>query len=278
MPFIYVNCSERKALWLYPRHIKKTFSYIARQKVLGRDMFGALRAKKYRFGDSGCTGSRLCIVDEHEREIGRFFDCCETQGQRKMNARISRRARRELIRGLRTLGVEDRSVLEIGSGPGDLTRRLIALGASRALGLDLAEQTVEQAREHARKEQVSDKVTYRIGNGAKEHLDVHDIVVLDKVICCYPHWRELVDNTATAARKAYGFVIPRSQGLGSILVRGFIAIQRWVLELKKCGFKPYVHDYSKIDSRLGDLGFERSHLYLGPIWMTAVYARSSENS
>lgn len=211
---------------------------------------------------------------DEEREIARFFDCCETDGQRKMNTRLSRKARRELIRGLEDMGIQGKTVLEVGSGPGDLTRKLIRLGAARAVGIDLAEQWLEEARKRASAEGISEQVEYRVGNGARDSLEMYDIVVLDKVICCYPNWVELVDNTSSAAQGTYGFVIPRSDGFSSFIVRAFIAIDRFMLKLKKCGFTAFVHDYSKIHSRLLNHGFKRTHLSRGPIWVTAVYVRT----
>jgi SAM-dependent methyltransferase len=211
---------------------------------------------------------------EQEREIARFFDCCETPGQRKMNTRISHRARRELVKGIRELGLDGKSVLEVGCGPGDLTRELIRAGARQAIGIDLAEETIKEARSRASEEGVSDRITFRVGNGAKEHLEPHDVVVLDKVICCYPDWRELVDNTSQASSVSYGFVIPRSEGLTAPIVRFFVAVQSLALKLRKCGFRPFVHDFRKIHRHLSDQGFRRTLLSKGPVWMTAVYARS----
>lgn len=209
-----------------------------------------------------------------EREIARFFDCCETPGQHKMNTRISRKARAELVRAVESLGLESRTVLEVGCGAGDLTRELVRLGASRAVGIDLAEKTLDVARKRAADEHLEDRTVYRVGNGAKDELQPHDIVVLDKVICCYPDWSGLIDNTSRAAQSVYGFVIPRSEGLSSIVVRAFMAIMRFTLKLRKCGFTPFVHDYRKIHARLEEHGFQRTLVNYGPIWMTAVYARA----
>lgn len=211
---------------------------------------------------------------EQEREIARFFDCCEAPGQRKMNTRMSRRARRELLRGLQAEGIAGKTILEVGCGPGDLTRELVRKGAVRALGIDLAEQTLEEGRKRAAEDGLADRITYRLGNGAKETLERHDVVVLDKVICCYPDWMELVSNTAGAAGSVYGFVIPRSDGISAVFVRAFIALQRFILKIRKCGFRPYVHDFRGIDEYLQRQGLRRTHLHLGPIWMTAVYARA----
>lgn len=211
---------------------------------------------------------------EQEREIARFFDCCEKPGQRKMNTRMSRRARRELVLGLQAAGIEGKTILEVGCGPGDLTRELVRKGAVRALGIDLAEQPLEEGRKRAADDGLGDRITYRLGNGAKETLESHDIVVLDKVICCYPDWMELVSNTAGAAGSIYGFVIPRSDGISAVFVRAFVALQRFILKICKCGFKPFVHDFKKIDAYLARQGLKRTHLNLGPIWMTAVYVRA----
>lgn len=208
-----------------------------------------------------------------EKEIARFFDCCEPPGQRKLNTRLSNKARRELVAALTRIKLEDKTVLEVGCGPGDLIRELVRAGASRATGMDLAEKTLEQARQKAEEESLSERITFRVGNGAKDTLEAHDIVVLDKVICCYPDWPGMVDNTSGAARTIYGFVIPRSQGFTSVLVKAFIGFGNFFLRLRKCGFRGFVHDYRKIDAHLVGKGFQRAHFSSGPIWMTAVYAR-----
>jgi magnesium-protoporphyrin O-methyltransferase len=208
-----------------------------------------------------------------EKEIARFFDCCEPPGQRKLNTRLSKKARRELIAAVTRTKLEGKTVLEVGCGPGDLIRELVRAGASRASGIDLAEQTLEQARQKAADENLADRITFRVGNGAKDALDAHDIVVLDKVICCYPDWPGMIDNTSGAARSVYGFVIPRSQGWSSVFVKAFIGMGNFFLKMRRCGFRGFVHDYRKIDAHLKSKGFQRAHYSRGPIWMTAVYAR-----
>lgn len=211
---------------------------------------------------------------DQDKEIARFFDCCEKPGQRKMNTRISNRARRELIRAITQLGLAGRAVLEIGCGSGDLTRELVRQGASTALGMDLAEGALGVARRRAEEEGLSDRIEYRLGNGAKEQLEPHDVVVLDKVICCYPNWQELIGNSSQAATSVYGFIIPRSDGVNGFFIRVFLGIGNLFLRIRKCGFRPFVHDYREIHSNLSRHDFDRKFLSKGPIWMTAVYAPS----
>lgn len=211
---------------------------------------------------------------EQEREIARFFDCCEKPSQKKMNQRMSRKARSELVKAVRSIGLGGRTVLEVGSGAGELSRELVRAGAAKAIGLDLAEGNLEEARKRADEEGLSDRLEYRLSNGATDPLTEHDVVILDKVICCYPNWRELVGNTSSAAKSLYAFVIPRSAGLSGAMVRAFIALQRLILRIMRCGFRPYVHDYRAIHAHLLSQGFERRRHAQGPIWMTAVYSRT----
>lgn len=208
-----------------------------------------------------------------EKEIARFFDCCEKPRQRKANTRFSRKARSELIDGLGEQGIRGSTLLEVGCGPGDLTRQLVRLGASRAVGIDLTTETLDEARKQTNEDGLADRIEFRTGNGATDQLPPSDLVVLDKVICCYPDWGQLVDNTSAAAGKAYGFVIPRSDGWHGMFTRAFVAMGAFFLKFKKCGFKPFVHDYALIHQHLDSKGFKRTHMSRGPIWMAVVYSR-----
>lgn len=154
-----------------------------------------------------------------------------------------------------------------------MIRELVQKGASQATGIDLAEKTLGEARQKTEEEGLSDRIQFRLGNGAKDPLEPHDVVVLDKVICCYPDWKGMIDNTAGPARSVYGFVIPRSDGFSSLITKAFVGVGNIFLRLRKCGFRAFVHDYREIHTHLAELGFTRTHYGRGPIWMAAVYAR-----
>lgn len=207
-----------------------------------------------------------------EKEIARYFDCCETEKGRAWNTKISRKARAALIQGV-SADIQGKTVLEVGCGPGDLLRELVRSGASRATGVDLAEDTIEEARERNKEEGLADRIDLKVGNGAKDLLDGHDIVVLDKVICCYPDWMALVDNTTAAAGSTFGLVLPRSDGISSTFVRAFMVMSNVFLRIGKCGLRVFVHDFRAIDEAIIRKGFRRTLLSRGRIWTAAVYGR-----
>ena len=115
---------------------------------------------------------------------------------------------RRLLGALLELDPGGHSVLEGGSGPGALLIELLRAGASSGTGLDLSPEAIELARERAEDAGVADRATFSVGDAATTANALHDWVVLDKVICCYPDMDRLVANTIPAARSVYAFALP----------------------------------------------------------------------
>ncbi len=169
-------------------------------------------------------------------------------------------------------------VLEIGSGVGELTRELVRRGAMAATGIDLSPQSVAAARGAARDEGLAGSVTFEVGNGATDRLEPHDVVVLDRVLCCYPAARELVSHTSSAARRVYAFTVPRHEGA----LRLFWTVAFWIENtyhaLRGREFRAYLHDIDRIDEWLRAYGFSSSLRFSRKGWLHAVYVRSTGGS
>jgi hypothetical protein len=60
---------------------------------------------------------------------------------------------------------------------------------------------------------VSERTDYRRGDfTAMAHtLPDADVVILDKVVCCYPHWELMVDRSLSKARRLYALTYPRDR-------------------------------------------------------------------
>jgi magnesium-protoporphyrin O-methyltransferase len=98
-----------------------------------------------------------------------------------------------------------------------------------------------------------------------------DIVILDKVICCYPDAEALVQRSARMAGRVYAFTIPRDRWT----LRLALFAARVFLALIRCGCRPYIHDLAAIDRCLAHLGFVRVFEECTFTWLTRVYARRS---
>jgi SAM-dependent methyltransferase len=182
-----------------------------------------------------------------------------------------------LLAALERAGLAGRSVLDVGCGAGDLALAAVAHGATRAHGTDLGPGAVAEARELARTRGLTDRVNFEIADGSTASLPVSDVVVLNRVVCCYPRVDALISNTLGAAGTVYAVSAPTDAGLAGAL-NAFVTwwSNRWFrLRRRKFGdFRVFIHDLGAIDARVRAKGFtqihrERRHW----VWDIAVWAR-----
>jgi 2-polyprenyl-3-methyl-5-hydroxy-6-metoxy-1,4-benzoquinol methylase len=210
----------------------------------------------------------------NERAIADCFDhevaCCTPKVLRKKRSRS-----RALADAVEATGIHGMTVLEIGSGVGELTREFVRRGAKAATGIDLSPESVATAVAASRSERLTDKVMFRVGNGATDRLDPHDVVVLDRVICCYPRARELVSHTVNAARHIYAFTMPRNEGALRLYWTCAFWIENAYHASRRRQFRAYLHEINLIDRWLRDRGFVPGRRFSKSGWLHAVYVREA---
>jgi magnesium-protoporphyrin O-methyltransferase len=210
--------------------------------------------------------------------------CCFDDWARDDARRARRRTRpdavtRALVEALDRSGLRDRSVLDIGCGAGELTLACLDAGASRATGLDLGSGAIDHARALSTERGYAEVVTFAAMDATTAELAPHDVVVLSRVICCYPDATSLVDHTAAAAGSTYGFVVPRSSGVVGRLTRLLMRAENAVFRIRRRkfgGYRAFVHDVAAIDEQLGRAGMRQVHRqHLRLVWHLAVYQREA---
>src|SRR3990170_3680586 len=90
------------------------------------------------------------------------------------------------------------SVLELGCGTGGLSVALLEMGAARVTGIDLSTTSIEVASRRARASGFAAQASFRHGNAATADVEPHDLVILDRVICCFNDVERLVDRAMAA--------------------------------------------------------------------------------
>ena len=146
-------------------------------------------------------------------------DCCDPEGYNvtfsdRFARRLARRYRRRgLTRSSRAIvsflterGINDATILEIGGGVGSHPGRAAAPGAARATNLEISTSYEPEAialLEHAG---LRDRVDRRILDIAQspDAVDAADVVVLHRVVCCYPDYERLLDGGREQGRTAAG--------------------------------------------------------------------------
>jgi magnesium-protoporphyrin O-methyltransferase len=210
-----------------------------------------------------------------EEDIAQYFDqnidCCAPR--RDPTKRPGVKLARLLEHQLRTVGVQGRTVLELGCGRGELSGELVAAGASRVTGMDLSPDNIEAARRIASEDGLGDRLSFQVGNAATAALHPHDVVVHHRVICCYPDPNGFLANSIDVAGSVYGFSMPRSKGIVGLLARTGLLLENVIHRLKGHGFRAYVHDERRVEDALRSAGFHLRGKANRLGWFAAVYSR-----
>jgi SAM-dependent methyltransferase len=191
------------------------------------------------------------------QRIADFFDreCCATASRSSPPLASSRGTAQMLLRSLSDSDLAGRTVLEIGSGDGSLSRALLERGAASVNGLDLSPQSVEAASRAAARAGLAG-VSYQVADAAEAPLAQFDVIVSEKVFCCYPQPDQLLANTLPAARRLYAVVLPESNGVLGGVVRLVVTVGNLWLALQREQFRAYVHDIGALRRGVEAAGFE----------------------
>ena len=102
-------------------------------------------------------------------------------------------------------------------------------------------------------------------------LESVDLVVLDRVVCCYPAWQQLLPEAAHKANRAIALTWPRDVWWS----RTGVAVVNLVLRFRATPFRVFVHPTGAMRAALAALGFRtRVAGYWGP-WEVVLAERSS---
>jgi SAM-dependent methyltransferase len=216
-------------------------------------------------------------VEEPEPERCCFDDWVDSWSDKATRRPTAAKVSESLLDAITETGVADRTILDVGCGIGDLAIEVVARGAASGTGFDLSAKAIDEARKLAQTRGVGDRLRFEVGDGAKLDLPAADIVVINRVVCCYPDTGNLLERTLGAARSVYAITAPVSTGTVGAYnrVRNRCWNVWYRLRRKKfADFRTFIHDLDRIDERIRAAGFRRvRHEHRRVVWDLAVYAR-----
>jgi SAM-dependent methyltransferase len=171
-------------------------------------------------------------------------------------------------------GLLGKTVLEIGCGTGFFALQTIRSGATSALGVDLSSAAIHEANEFAKESGLQDQARFEVANAASTRQPPSDVVVMDKVLCCYPDADALLKTASDSSRELLGFVVPRDEGLMRPAMKLGAAMINLVERVRKTGFRLYLHPLRSIDRLLSENGFQRADKAKSRFWLVFLYKRT----
>src|SRR5712691_1223063 len=171
-------------------------------------------------------------------------------------------------------GLVGKTVLEIGCGTGFFSLETLRHGASSCLGVDLSSAAIHEANEFAKESGLQDRARFDVADAASTPQPASDVVVMDKVLCCYPDADALLKTASDSSRELLGFVVPRDEGLMKPAMRIGTALINLVERLRKTGFRLYLHPLRSIDELLAQSGFQQENKARSRFWVVFLYKRN----
>lgn len=167
-------------------------------------------------------------------------------------------------------GLSGKRVLEVGGGVGAIQLELLKAGAERAVNVEYSPGYEAAAAELAEEAGLAGRVEREIGdfaeNGAYEEADV---VLMHRVVCCYPDYERLVGQAARHAGHVLVFTFP-PRNLLSRLVNG--SSNLW-MRMKKNEFRSYVHPPEAMIDVARRHGLEPVALRRRRVWLAVAFVR-----
>ena len=184
---------------------------------------------------------------------------------------LPKRARKLLAAIRSATPLAGKQTLEIGVGVGAVSIEMLRQGAAAAVGVDAVASQLEQARILAQEKGVAERLELVLSDFTQTtQVPEADVVVLDRVVCCYPDWQGLLTGAAEHARVAVALTYPRAVW--------WVKVLWWIADLwakyTRDGFRLFIHSPQRMQELLAAQGFLPKvvgHYYW---WEIAIAARA----
>ena len=194
---------------------------------------------------------------------------------RRMAARYRKKGldttARRMLAVLDERGVQGATVLEIGGGVGEIQLELLRRGAASATNLELSPGYEAEATALIAEAGMAGRVSRRLADIAEEPdaIEPADIVILHRVVCCYPDYARLLGVAADHARRWLVFSHPSRNPVS----RSVVATQNALLGLAGREFRTFAHPPTAMRAVLAEHGMRPSIVHGGRVWQVSAGTR-----
>ena len=216
--------------------------------------------------------------------LGLVSGCCTPKGYQQVfsergaraQARTYRRSgldagSRKIVELLKEQGVDGLTLLEVGGGIGAIQIELLKAGLARAVSIELTPTYEQSAVELLREAGFEGRVERRVMDfvDAGVEIEAADIVVMNRVICCYPDLPRLAGAAADHARGLLVMTFPKERWWSRLIV--------WManvgMAITRREFRIFVHPLAQILATGKEHGLELAVNRPGVFWQLAAMRR-----
>jgi len=186
------------------------------------------------------------------------------------------RTTRSILTAVRSSGLTDATLLDVGAGIGVLQHELLDNGFKSATYVEVSPAYLAMARQESDARGHAGRVRFVQGDivTVASGLTVADVVTLNRVICCYADCISLVKAASSRARAIFVCSLPRDR----LLVRWVSWLRNWLRRVRGEDFQSYVHPPTTIEATLNKCGFRKEGSHNSFVWHTMLFCRVNESS
>jgi Methyltransferase domain len=176
-----------------------------------------------------------------------------------------------MVEFLEGRGIAGATVLEIGGGVGEIQIELLKAGAAHAVNLELSPGYDEEAERLLQEAALEGRVDRRLHDIAvdPEGVEAADVVLLHRVVCCYPDYERLLGAAAQRARRFLVFSYPPRNALSRLVV----TVENLVFRLLRKEYRSFTHPPSAMLGVLAERGLRRTFEHHTLVWQIAGLER-----
>jgi hypothetical protein len=178
---------------------------------------------------------------------------------------------RRIVELLKARGLAGQTVLEVGGGIGAVQIELLRAGASRAVSVEITGTYESSAAALLREAGVEDRVERRVLDLTEAGAEVGpaDIVVMNRVVCCYARGELLTSAAAERAREVLVMTFPKRRRWTRLAV----GVANLMLAATRRQFHIFVHPVDQLLSSAAKQGLRPVLNRPGIFWQLVVLGR-----
>jgi 2-polyprenyl-3-methyl-5-hydroxy-6-metoxy-1,4-benzoquinol methylase len=178
----------------------------------------------------------------------------------------------EVLRAVRQLVPAGATLLDVGGGIGVIHHELLDGPVAEATQVDASDAYLQVARQESARRGHASRVGFVHADftTVAAELPKADVVTLDRVVCCYPDFRSLLQAAAGRCKRILAITYPRETWYMRIALSLINLMER----LRGETFRSYLHPADQMVDLLDQLGLHQVAARRFFVWQVSVFSRS----